>query len=358
MVTGLIRTDIEGRILDIINQQDLEGLFKVPEPGMFSIDNNMISALAETERFKLAQKIPDAFVKRLKSLSTSKEPVPKFRDEIDHTMIFIYYSKNSKQFYYMIDPQMGSYLRDFEHMRHLMTNPITTAGGYLEQILKLCEHPEAHMHLDAIKNKTEIALQEIRILERLTRDITIIQRLESGKFELRPENNIRLLKDIIEPIAAAFNKSYGERKIGIKYEDSLDKEVLLTADRIGLLFITSALFSIPIINSRVHDFHNFSVSYGYEPQKRNGKDMHVIIYWTRWPNSAKEPEKMLATSEYATSGEGKVVPKVGLKYSQMIADKHGGHIEVDYKPHKGPKAEMEFRLYVPIEQDLNTNSQK
>jgi hypothetical protein len=313
--------------------------------------------LFETERFKQAPNIPKAFLKGLDLLRTSDEEVPKFRDSVDHTMVFIYYSNKTKQFYYMVDPQLGSYLKDTEHARHLMRNPLVTAGGYLEQIIRLCEDPEAHTFLNDIRKKAEIALQEIKLLERLTRDITIIQKLESGEFELRLDKDVRLLRDIISPVSAAFNTSYGERQIGIKYEESLDEEKLLTADRAGLLFITSAFFSIPVINSRVHDFHNFSVSYGYDPCQINGRDMHKIVYWTRWPNITEEPGKILATSEYATTGEGgQSVPKIGLKYSQMIAAKHGGHIEVEFMPYKSSKPEMEFRLYLPVKQDLNTSS--
>ena len=344
MITGLICTDREGKILDVFNSRIWEEMYFLPKDSVTK-DSNFMEILFQTEFFK-GKRIQNNFKESLESLVTKERS--RLITKRGESTIEIYHLNG--HFFYITDLVASSYLADSEHARDLIVNTLITAGLEIEGIIRQCNAPK--LDIGSIKAKAKAASREIKLTERLNYDIPIMQNLVSGRFEvfLHP---IRLNDDIIEPTRGLFSKSYGERKISINYETSLDEEVELIADRTGMLFITRAFFGIPVINSRVHNFRKFRVSYGHRPEKKDGKDMHVIVYWAEWPFQVfdEDIQKILTTTEHATykdEATGKIIPEVGLKYSRDIALRHGGDIEITHKPYEQPKPTTEFRLYIPV----------
>lgn len=365
MSAEIIITDREGKIQDISNQAFWEAIYKVP-PGTVATGRNIKGILFELEHFK-EKEVRDAFDKGLELLLNSEKQL--LTCEIGNASVKISYLPETKQFCYAAESANSLHpegiIDDIEHAHSLTFGPANNVGVYLEGILdkanEFCEQKpqsfnpaEVKEAFERIRDVAELAIQENSLGGFHKLNARVMQKLEYKKFEMRPES-ILLGKDMIEPVVAAFANSYGERRISINFKESLDtessdKDVRLTVDRVGLRFIITSFFSIPVVISKTHKFKKFSVSYGYETEG----GMHKIIYWTQWPVALpdkQEVDKILNTSEYATLEDlatGDEVPQVGLKYSRLLALMHGGDIIIEHRPYENPPA-MEFRLYLPID---------
>jgi len=230
-----------------------------------------------------------------------------------------------------------AYQQFLYNISHEVSNPLQGIQTNLDNIARLQpeETAQARQYL-------QVALAEVRRLGRLTENLKILSRLESGSYPVRlqPVN----IRGVIEDVLMSQYQAAEARGIEIKYEGP-DRLVRILGDRDQLFQVFVNLVDNAVKYSRA-DGGAILISVQEEANRIcvRVSDDGIGIPLEDQPNLFQTAYRVADARSRRPKGSG-----IGLAIVKRVIEQHGGKIEVRSQPGEGTTFTFDLPIYSPNE---------
>lgn len=230
-----------------------------------------------------------------------------------------------------------AYQRFLYNISHEVSNPLQGIQTNLDNIARLQPEETAQA-----RQCLQVALAEVRRLGRLTENLKILSRLESGSYPVRLQ--AVNLRGVIEDVLMAHYQAAEARGIEIKYEGP-NRLVRILGDRDQLFQVF-----VNLVDNAIKYSRGEGGSVLIAVQEEAGRilvrvaDDGIGIPPEDLPNLFQTAYRVADTRSRRPKGSG-----IGLAIVRRIIEQHGGQIEVRSQPGAGTTFTFDLPIYSPSE---------